>query len=63
MIITLIILVIYLVTHYSAAALSESSRRLNQLRREFKPCAPIKFSELYPTILDAESNASEFRQR
>jgi len=63
MIITLIVLVVYLVAHYGAATLSESSRRLNQLRREFKPCAPVKFCDLYTTMIDAESNASEFRQR
>ena len=34
-----------------------------QLRREFKPCEPVKFCELYPIMLDDASAASYFRQR
>jgi len=63
MIITLIVLIVSMVCYYSAAALSESAKRYQQLRREFKPCEPVKFCELYPIMLDDESAASYFRQR
>jgi hypothetical protein len=43
MIITLIVLIVSMVCYYSAAALSESAKRYQQLRREFKPCEPVKF--------------------
>jgi hypothetical protein len=44
MIVALIALVVTLFAFYAVAALSESAARLEQLRKDFKPCAPATFT-------------------